>query len=267
MHARPAVLSVVVLALALAGCAGSPGEDVAAPDAADLTGDWQLTAGTDTTGTFDLDDVAQPITLELADRTASGRAPCNTYTGDFSGTADGVDFGPFAITRMACSPDSVMTLESRYVAALEAADTATLDGSTLTLSLSDDVLELVFEEVLATPAADLVGPTWMLETITTGDTAASVRGEATLVFGEDGTLRGNAGCHGFSGDYVHTDGAVAFTRLDVDHTDCTDELAAQETTVFDILGQGFTAAIDGDTLTVTKTGGDGALVYRAEDPQ
>ena len=266
MRAKIAVLSIALLALT--GCASTAGNDVAGLDADDLTGAWQLTAGTDTTGTFDLDDVPQPVTLEIADRTASGRAPCNTYTGEFNGTSDGVDLGPFAITRMACSPDSVMKLETRYIAALEAADTATLEGSSLTLSLSDGVLELVFEEVVPTPAAELVGPTWTLETIMAGETAGSVQGDATLIFGEDGTFRGNAGCHGFSGYYVYKADEVTFTNLDIDHTNCTDELAAQETTVFDLLGQGFVATILGDTLTATKSGGsDGALVYRAEDPQ
>ena len=265
MRAKLAVLTVALLALT--GCGISTGNQPD-PDADDITGNWQLVAGTDLTGTFVLDDVPQPITLELSGSTAAGQAPCNSYTGEFEGTSDGVDFGPFASTRMACSPDSVMELESRYIAGLEAVDTATVDGSTLTLTLNDDVLELVFEEVAATPAADLVGPTWTLETIAVGETSASVAGEATLIFGEDGTFRGNAGCRGFSGYYVYKDDAVTFTSLEIDHSQCTDELAAQETTVFDILGQGFMATIDGDTLTATKTGGaDGALVYRAEEPQ
>jgi heat shock protein HslJ len=264
MRAKLAVLTVALLALT--GCGVSTGYE-ADPDGDDITGSWQLTAGTDTTGTFDLDDVPQPVTLEIADGTASGNAPCNSFTGEVGSSTEGVEFGPLATTRMACSPDSVMELESRYIAGLEAVDTATVDGSTLTLTLNDDVLELIFDEVVPTPAAELVGPTWTLETVLAGNSAGSVAGDATLSFGEDGTFRGNAGCHGFSGYYVYKDDAVNFTSLDVDHTACTDELAAQETTVFDILGQGFMATIDGDTLTATKTGGDGALVYRAEEPQ
>ena len=263
MRAKLAVLTVALLALT--GCGISTGNQPD-PDADDITGNWQLVAGTDLTGTFVLDDVPQPITLELSGSTAAGRAPCNTYTGEFNGTSDGVDLGPFATTRMACSPDSVMELESRYIAGLEAADTATVDGSTLTLTLNDDVLELVFEEAAATPAADLVGPTWTLETIAVGETSAPVAGEATLIFGEDGTFRGNAGCRGFSGTYEIDDTDAARPTVDVsdlvfDAADCPAEFVDQENQVELVLDD-FFAEVQGDRMTLTADFQEMGLVYR-----
>lgn len=269
MRIRFALLAVA--ALALAGCASSTGNtDVAGPAADELDGSWLLTAATDTSGTFDLGDTA--ITLEIDGDRASGAAPCNSYTGAFATTADGIDLGPMASTRMACSPDSVMKLETRYLAALEAVDTATIDGDTLTLSLSDDPLELVYTETDGPETADLVGPRWNLETIVTGDETRSVELDADLVFGDDGTLHGSAGCRGFTADYVHdgdegdSAGAqITLTRLDIDHAACPATSGEQETLVFDVIGQGFTASVVGDTLTLTRTGTDNRLVYQAGD--
>jgi heat shock protein HslJ len=271
---RTRFVLVAVTALALAGCASSPEvTNPGFPVADDLDGSWRLTSGTDTTGAFDLGD--SEITLDLDDRAASGNAGCNTYTGEFGVTVDGgVSFGPLASTKMACSPDSVMDLESRYLAALEAADTATLDVDGLTLSLNDDVLELVFAEIdddSADDSADegdaddaaLVGTTWSLETIVGTEAAVVVDGDASLVFGEDGTIHGSAGCRGFEGDYVARDsGRIAITRIEIDAADCPETIGTQETLVFDVIGEGFTATIADSRLTLSKDGSSISLVYR-----
>jgi len=258
--------ALVVAALALAGCASQGANDVAAPVGDELDGSWLLTAATDASGTFDLDDLA--ITLDVDGRQASGNSGCNSYTGDFAGTADGVAFGPFASTQMYCEPDSTMKLESRYLKALETVDTATIDDDTLTLSLDDDVLQLIYSETGAPADSELVGPTWTLEAITAADTATSVQGDATLVFGEDGTIRGSAGCRGFSSDYVALDDdEIRITRLEIDHSNCPAEIGEQETRVFDVIGEGFRADVEGDLLTVSRTGSDATLVYRAGEPR
>jgi heat shock protein HslJ len=262
--AGAAVLASAVLALA--GCASQGGNEVAAPVGDELDGSWQLTAGTDASGTFDLGDAA--ITLDVDGTRASGNSGCNSYTGDFGGTADGVAFGPFASTQMYCEPDSLMKLEARYLKALETVDTAAIDDDTLTLSLDDDVLQLIYTEVEAPDDSELVGPTWTLETITTADAASSVQGDATLVFGEDGTFRGSAGCRGFGGDYLAADDdEIRISQLEIDHSNCPAEIGDQETQVFDVIGEGFRAQIEGDVLTVSRTGSDSTLLYRAGDPR
>jgi len=266
MRSKTALIAVAVVAAALSGCASQAGNEIAAPVGDELDGSWQLTAGTDASGTFDLGDTA--ITLDVDGKRASGNSGCNSYTGDFGGTADGVTFGPFASTQMYCEPDSLMKLESRYLEALETVDTAAIDDDTLTLSLDDDVLQLIYTEVEEPDDAELVGPTWTLETVTMADAASSVQGDATLDFGEDGTLRGSAGCRGFSGDYVAADDdEIRITGLEIDHADCSADFGEQETRVFDVIGEGFRAEIEGDVLTLTRTGSDVTLVYRAGDPR
>jgi heat shock protein HslJ len=269
MRATTAGSTLALFAVAvftLAGCASQAGNEVAAPVGDELDGSWVLTAATDASGTFELDDVA--ITLDVDGKRASGNSGCNSYTGDFGGTADGVAFGPFASTQMYCEPDSTMKLESRYLAALETVDTAAIDDDTLTLSLDDDVLQLIYSETEAPEDSELVGPTWTLETITSADAATSVQGDATLDFGEDGTIRGSAGCRGFSANYVAVDDdEIRLTRLEIDHSNCPAEIGDQETRVFDVIGEGFRADVEGDLLTVTRAGSDATLVYRAGEPR
>ena len=119
-------------------------------------------------------------------------------------------------------------------------------------------------EVSAPVDDELVGPTWSLESVVAGGAAATVQGDATLDFGEDGTVHGSAGCRGFGGDYLATDDdEIRITSLEIDHSNCPAEIGDQETRVFDVIGEGFRADIDGDTLTATRTGSDVSLVYRA----
>ena len=87
-------------------------------------------------------------------------------------------------------------------------------------------------------------------------------------FGEDGTIRGSAGCRGFSANYVAVDDdEIRLTRLEIDHSNCPAEIGDQETRVFDVIGEGFRADVEGDLLTVTRTGSDATLVYRAGEPR
>jgi len=125
-------------------------------------------------------------------------------------------------------------------------------------------------------AAGLVGPVWVLESIETAGASDGVAGSPTLRFEED-ELTGTAGCHGFTSGYtlggdgdVGGTASVTLTGLDISHSNCPAEIGDQETAVFDVLGQGFRATVDGDTLTVERAEGGGStapearLVYRAE---
>jgi heat shock protein HslJ len=58
-------------------------------------------------------------TLRVDARGVSGRAGCNSYSGEIGQIAAPGDirFGPFVTTRMMC-PDSAMQVESRFLAAL-----------------------------------------------------------------------------------------------------------------------------------------------------
>ena len=105
--------------------------------AAIAVGDWQLRAlGGDTLPT--LDRATQPtlrfLIGELGDKTLSGNAGCNRFTGrvvlrglDLVGT-------PVAMTRRACVDSLANAREARYAKALSDGGWFRLDGTELVLS-------------------------------------------------------------------------------------------------------------------------------------
>ena len=133
-RSRLAILAAVTLvAGALAGCAAPA--DNAEPEAtavSDLNGEWQLTKASDADGALAVNGI--PVTLVIADDSASGQAPCNSYTGEVDIDGDSVEFGTIAQTLMACTDDARTELETRYLAALEEVSGSTLTDETLTLT-------------------------------------------------------------------------------------------------------------------------------------
>ncbi len=95
---------MLVLALFLGGCA-------TVATGGRLSGEWRA---------VDINGIpvsGGPITLRLQDA-ASGSSGCNSYSGAFRLTSrQGIEFGPLAVTRMACAPE-VMDQESRYLSIL-----------------------------------------------------------------------------------------------------------------------------------------------------
>lgn len=131
---RLSILAAVALVAAtLSGCA-APADDTQ-PEAtavSDLNGEWQLTKASDADGAFAVNGI--PVTLVIADDSASGQAPCNSYTGEVDIDGDSVEFGTIAQTLMACTDDTRTELETRYLAALEQVSGSTLADDTLTLT-------------------------------------------------------------------------------------------------------------------------------------
>ena len=114
---------LLAAALALSGCAtGGATEDDGAPSASASADEISAGAAAGTWG--DADDTTQP-SLELAeDGTLSGTDGCNQLSGQW--TENGVDltFENVASTMMACADVDTW---------LSALDTATIDGSTMTV--------------------------------------------------------------------------------------------------------------------------------------
>jgi heat shock protein HslJ len=82
------------------------------------------------------------ITLMFADGRVNGRA-CNDYMGDFTVDGDSITVGTLASTKMMCVEEGVMEQEQMYLAALQAAATWSVNGSTLTLRDASDAMQVV----------------------------------------------------------------------------------------------------------------------------
>ena len=97
------------------------------------TGTWHATAVNNGTGGV----VSVPAGVDLtatfgADGTVNGFSGCNTFIGPYTLTGDTISIGPLATTRLACAADA-MTLETQYLAALQASKAVELSPTNLGL--------------------------------------------------------------------------------------------------------------------------------------
>ncbi len=229
-------------------------------DLPELIGDWELLGGTVGGDAFPVVD-GHRITMNFADDGAvGGVAACNSYGGTYVADDEDLIIGrELASTAMGCEP-GVMDSEAAFLAVLGEPLTYAVSGDELTISHSGG--ELVFARVKPVQTADLLDTRWRLETLIRGDTAISVRGEATLRVGSDGSVAGSTGCRTFSGEHVIDADSVLFSTFSMAGA-CPADLADQDGHIVNVLGDGFTAAIEGDRLTVTSRGAEG-LVYRRD---
>jgi heat shock protein HslJ len=266
MSPRRCVSLLLVLVLALAAC----GEDEPylsnnaaerpADDAA-LDGAWVLTAATVDGQTLSLNEQYR-VTMTIDGSEIGGRAACNSYGGSFSMDNDSFHLGDIAVTEMACEP-AVMQIESAFLSGLARVTSATRSGDNT--SLTGDGVEFSFALLLPVPTAELIGTTWVLDTVIQGDTATStVAGAeaATLLFDADGTFIGGTGCRDLSGEYTVTGDTVQLNSFRADG-ECPSDIEWQDGQVITVLESGFTVEITGDRLTATAPGGEG-LLYRAQ---
>jgi heat shock protein HslJ len=78
--------------------------------------------------------------------------------------------------------------------------------------------------------------------------------EATLIFGEDGTLSGSTGCNDLGGDYTIEGDQIRLGQIVSTLTLCPDLQMAQEEAMLRVLTETAPFKIEGDTLTITKDG-------------
>lgn len=80
------------------------------------------------------------VTFNSEDSRVTGSAGCNSYFGGYE-IDDGLNIGMIANTEMYCGePEGRMDQETEYLKILQAAESYTVEGSTLTIDCGDDVL-------------------------------------------------------------------------------------------------------------------------------
>jgi heat shock protein HslJ len=203
-----------------------------------------------------------PITLTVAGENISGTAACNNYGGAVRAAGSTFKVTVASMTEMGCA-DRVMRSQDAYLSALSQTDSVVRDGDTLTLR--GGTAELRFALLPPPPTADLVGTNWRLESLIDGrgpsGVATSAR-PAHLILRSDGALRGSTGCRRLRGEWVEAGERIVATRLSASGR-CPKELAPQDSQVVGVLGDGFTARIEGPELTIFAARGDHGLAYSA----
>jgi heat shock protein HslJ len=236
----------------------------AAPDepTADPAGiPWELESGTIDGTEVTLVD-SHPVTLALTDEEIGGTAACNGYGATVTVSGSTIEIGELASTAMACAPDEVMDSETQYLEALARVEEFTSTADRLTLT--GEGVELSFIALPQVRIADLTGTVWVLESLVDGDSVSTVAGDrATLELFTDGSMLGSTGCRNLHGGYIVSGAEVVMTEMAAEG-ECAADLQRQDSHVVTVLGDGFRASVDGQTLTLTSVG-DLGLGYTAEN--
>jgi heat shock protein HslJ len=261
MRVRTVATLVMLVALPLAACANSndagSGDAASAPaqSLADTTWDLaQYARAGESTLTSVPDNVK--ATAEFSADQISGSSGCNRFTGGYTTEGKTIDIGPLASTAMACVGEA-MTVEAEYLARLDVVATFSIGEGTMTMS--DGSGQVVLTYTASVPIT-LTGTQWSANGINTGtDAVASLVAdtEVTAVFGDDGTISGNAGCNTYNGTYEVSGKSMTIGPLATTRMACEPDVSAQEANYLEALGRVTTYTIRGDQLELRDD--EGAL--------
>jgi heat shock protein HslJ len=246
---RSPLLVLAIMAILSACALGS--------DPAELDGTWVLQSGSH--DGQPLDPVAdRVVTLRIDGDEVGGTAACNTYGGTIERDGSAIRISALSMTEMACD-EPTMALEAAYLAALVAVTSA--DRVESSLLLEGPGVELRFALEVPEPDASLIGTTWSLESLVSGDAVSSVMAPATLVLEEDGTIRGSTGCREFTARYELNGADLRVSDVVVDQVECDEALASQDTHVLGTFEGQVRLSIEGSRLSISGT--DRGLDYLA----
>jgi heat shock protein HslJ len=201
------------------------------------------------------------IRLTFTDGQLGASAGCNTFGGSFRVEDATLIVEGGAMTEMGC--DEERSAQDEWLFALL--------GGRPQLALSDNELSITAGETLITlldreiaePDLALVGPTWTVDTLITGDAASSVPdgATATITFADDGTVDIETGCNTGGGRYSVSGDEIQFAEIVQTEIGCDGAAAALEEAVVALLASGTVAySVEADRLTLMA--GDHGLGLR-----
>jgi heat shock protein HslJ len=202
------------------------------------------------------------IRISFKDGQISLSAGCNSMGGSYEVLNGLLNVGELATTDMAC--DQPRMAQDEWLAGfITAGPTVRLDGSELRLKSGNTVIKLLDREV-AEPDHSLVGPTWTVVSVISGDAVSSVPDGvvATLQFKADGGVLINTGCNGAGGTYTVANGKLVFSNIVTELKLCLDQRNQMEAAVLGVVRAGEVSyAIDAKLLTLMN--GDKGLQLQA----
>jgi heat shock protein HslJ len=178
------------------------------------------------------------VTLAFEEGRLRASAGCNTMGGNYRLDGRSLVTDQLAMTEMGCPP-ALMDQDTWLADLLTSRPTLDLDGDELTLTSGPTVLSLL-DRVVADPDRPLVGTTWRVDSLVTGEAVSSTPGEAqaTLTFREDGTVEVMAGCNRGRGTWVEGDGTVTLSGIALTRMACSGDRAELEEAVLRVLQAG-----------------------------
>jgi heat shock protein HslJ len=258
---RPTLVLGLALAATLFGaCSGGSapnGSPSSPPGAAagDLNGKTYLSTGikgaTLAPGT--------QIRLAFKDGNLSANAGCNAMGGTYTISGDQLSATQMSMTDMACEEPRMK--QDDWLARFLSRATISLSGDTLTLTAGTVVLTVTDKEI-ATPDLPILATRWILDGITSGDTASSIPvGVAASIRIVDGKAEVASGCNTGTGAVEVKPDALTFGPIGLTKKGCEPETMAVERAVTAVLAGTVGYAIDADVLTINA--GNAGLTFRA----
>jgi heat shock protein HslJ len=248
-------LRLALVAALLSGCAA-----VSRPPF-DAT-EWLSTAVTEDGADRPLVDGTR-IRLSFTDGQVAASAGCNTMGGAYRIEEGLLVVEGGGMTEMGCDEER-HAQDDWLFGFLGSQPAVAQEGDKLTLTSDETVIALQDREV-AEPDLPLIGTTWTVDTILSGDAASSVPRDqvATLVFQQNGAVEIATGCSPGEGTYEVANGSLRIRDMVTIETDCGDAARQLEAAVIPILAADeIDYVIDAGSLTLVA--GDQGLIMRGE---
>ncbi|HOB17884.1 MAG TPA: META domain-containing protein [Candidatus Methanoculleus thermohydrogenotrophicum] len=273
--AKFALLVIMVACLFSAGYSGGAGmpTDDAGWIAEPLAGTaWNLVALRTDNGSIAAPlPGAEPLIIFGESGTLSGSTGCNLYSASYRINGSRISIESIAITgAYPAAAKGLMQQESRYRELLVAASSYRVNGDRLVLSGPSGKDLLIFSRAEQPEAVPLLATTWRLTHYSIGGSSAvtsPVPGtNVTLVFDDDGTLSGSAGCNAYSAAYRLNETGLVVERVIATKTSCTEPagIMEQESAYLTLLRSAAGYRIVGNTLVVIDNKGRAILFFAAE---
>ena len=224
--------SILVLSTLLAACGLVPGVGAGAS----LDGRTFLSTAVSVAGADHALVDGTQIRLSFTDGQIGASAGCNIFGGSYRLADNRLLISGGAMTEMGCD-DARSAQDEWLFTFLGSGPTVALSGDELTLSSTDTVINLLDTEV-ADPDRPLVGTTWTVVGLISGDAVSSIPDEveASLRLTDDGRVEVHSGCNSGGGTYVVSGDTITFEDLVTTEMACDGARAEVESAVFAVLG-------------------------------
>ncbi|MEV6955411.1 META domain-containing protein [Streptomyces sp. NPDC051183] len=199
--------------------------------------------------------------LAIGDRQpyeATGNYGCNGFTAGVTFESDSaMTVKPGSTTAMACED---MAFETAFAGLFQGRLTIEAQPGRVTLSTAEgDSITMTTEP--RTPDAPLTATTWIVNSLVSGGTAASLpvdaQGRARFTIAADGSASGSLGCNRFSAKATVDGTRLTFGPLVTTRMACEGAQGEVERALTELFGSNpLTWKIQGGTLTLTGPGPD-----------
>ncbi|MEV4684009.1 META domain-containing protein [Streptomyces kurssanovii] len=195
--------------------------------------------------------------VEITDKgRAQGNYGCNHFGADVKIEGDTITVGPGEMTEMACE-EKIQGFEDTLRAAFAGKLKAKLSDGRLTLTTEKgDSIALTSE-----PSSPLVGTKWSVNSLVSGQTAASLpagtENKAHLTFAKDGSVSGSLGCNRFTSTAKISGDSITFGRLASTRKLCEGPVMDVERQLVKVMDGTVTYELGHRSLTLTASDGKG----------